>query len=253
METGLEKEIVIVTGATGGIGTAICKEFMQEGSIVFAVYRGKIEKLHEVSNWLVENKKFKELFHPIEMDISSTDSVKIGIANIIQEFGKIDVLVNCAGFSLERPFLLTEEEDWNKVIDVNLSVAARLCRIVLKPMFKAKKGAVVNISSVLSSRFGRGDVAYSAAKAGMNRFTQALAMEVASKGIRINAICPGLIETKMSSSLNFRLDKVVNTMTPMQRIGKPEEVAKSVIFLASSKTASFITGTTLYVDGGISI
>ena len=129
----------------------------------------------------------------------------------------------------------------------------RLGGDAVKAMFREKKGAIVNVSSVLGSRFGRGNIPYAVSKAGINRFTQALATEIGPKGIRINAVCPGIIETTMSHALKSRLGDNVTDIIPLQRNGKPEEVAKAVVFLASEKTASYITGTTLIIDGGISV
>ena len=253
MNTDLKNKVVIVTGVTGGIGKSICFEFLAERSIVYGVYRGNADKLNEISDWVNENKQHEGKFYPLLMDITSKDSVTIGIQRILDEHKKIDVLVNCAGFSFERPFQITDEDEWNKIIEINLSVPARLCRHVLKPMFKEKSGAIVNVSSILSTRFGRGNVAYASAKAALNRFTQALASEVGLKGIRVNAVCPGVIETKMSTGLNMRFGDLLKEATPLQRNGKPEDIAKAVVFLSSQNMAGFITGATLNVDGGRSI
>jgi 3-oxoacyl-[acyl-carrier protein] reductase len=253
MDLELQDKVVIVSGASGGIGMAICNEFLLEGSIVVALFRGKEEKLNELKEWATRNNIGEEKLFPLEMDISDEASVNAGIAVVMKQFGKIDVLVNCAGFSFERPFALTEDKEWDKIIEINLSATARLCRSVLKPMFRQKKGAIVNISSGLSARFGRGNVAYASAKAAVNRFSQALATEVGAKGIRVNVVCPGVVETKMSDALTTRLGDLLKELTPLARNGKPEEIAKPVVFLASEKAASYITGATLFVDGGSSL
>lgn len=253
MELELKDKVVIVTGATGGIGMAICNEFLNEGSIVVPIFRGKEAKLDELKSWAEKNKVANEKLFPVEMDIANEDSVNAGIATVMKQFGRLDVLVNCAGFSLERPFAMTEEQEWEKIIQVNLSSTARLCRSVLKPMFRQKKGAIVNVSSVLGARYGRGNVAYASAKAAVIRFSQALATEVGAKGIRVNVVCPGVVDTKMSSALTSRFGELLKELTPLGKNGKPEEIARPVVFLASDKAASYITGATLFVDGGSSI
>jgi 3-oxoacyl-[acyl-carrier protein] reductase len=146
-----------------------------------------------------------------------------------------------------------EDDQWEEVMQVNFTAATWLTKAVLKPMFKARGGAIINVSSVLGRRFGRGVVAYSAAKAAIERFTEALAMEVGRKGIRVNAVCPGVIETKMSQGLMHLHGERIQEHTPLQRVGRPEEVTKAVLFLASESMASFITGHKLYVDGGFSL
>ncbi len=163
------------------------------------------------------------------------------------------MLVNCAGHALELPFLLTEEEQWEEVIAVNLTSVARFTKLVVKQMYRAKRGAVVNVSSVLGLRFGRGTVAYAVSKAGIVRFSQALALEVGPKGIRVNTVCPGVIKTSMSQNLTRRLDERLHEMTALRRVGTAEEVSHTVVFLSSEKAASYITGATVVIDGGISI
>lgn len=249
MDLGLQNEVVLISGSTGGIGTAICEAFLEEDTFIVPLYRNleKYEKLHKklLSRGFRDDRIFAQ-----NVDLGTNLSIDSMVRNVKKRFGKIDVLVNNAGASFERPFLLLEEEDWQKSIDVNLNNTARLLRSVLKLMFIARKGAVVNISSLLSYRFGRGVSAYAASKAAIDRLTQALALELGSKGIRINAVCPGIIHTFMTESLVERFGEIINQYSALGRIGKPEEVAKAVLFLSSNKAASFITGHLLTVDGG---
>jgi 3-oxoacyl-[acyl-carrier protein] reductase len=249
MELGLKDAIVMISGATGGIGSAICEAFLRENSIIIPLYRNA-EKLHLLTSHLVScGLKIENIF-PQETDLGSTASIQSVVKNVISRFGRIDVLVNNAGHSTERPFLLLEEEEWDKEIDVNLNNTARILRIVLKYMFIARKGSVINISSLLAQRYGRGASAYAAAKAGLDRLTQVLAQEVGPKGVRVNSVCPGLIKTQMSKPLIDLMGTTIISQTPLQRFGKPEEIANAVLFLASENCSSFITGHLLRIDGG---
>lgn len=249
MDLGLKDAVVLISGATGGIGSAICEAFLRENSIIVPLYR-KAEKLDLLLSRLISCGLQPEHIFPQKTDLSNTASVESAVKNIISEFGRIDVLVNNAGHSTERPFLLLEEEEWDKEIDINLNNAARILRIVLKYMFIARKGSVINISSLLSQRFGRGVSAYAAAKAGLDRLTQALAQEVGPKGVRINSVCPGVIKTQMSKPLIDLMGTTIISQTPLRRFGRPEEIANAVLFLASETCSSFITGHLLRIDGG---
>jgi 3-oxoacyl-[acyl-carrier protein] reductase len=253
MDLELAGRIVVVTGANGGIGDAICRAFLREGSTVVPVHRGSVEKLRPLRDWACAEDIASDAIAPAEIELSDAASSRSGVAAIIARFGRIDVLVNCVGRALERPFLLTEEEEWDEVVDVNLSSVARFTRLVVKRMFMARSGAVVNVASVLGNRFGRGTVAYAVAKAGIIRLSQALALEVGSRGVRVNAVCPGVIETEMSRDLTRRFGTQLDELRPLRRAGRPDEVGPAVVFLASEKSASYITGSTVVVDGGLSI
>jgi 3-oxoacyl-[acyl-carrier protein] reductase len=253
MELELEGRVVVVTGATGGIGSAICRAFLREGSIVVAMHRAGAERLEPLLDYARSEAIPAERIVPVRADLADRDSAAAAVATIIDRFGRIDVLVNCAGSALEMPFLLTEDAQWDEVLAVNLSALARFTRLVVKQMFIARRGAVVNVASVLGARFGRGTVAYATAKAGVIRFSQALAMEVGSRGVRVNAVCPGVIDTPMSRQLTLRLDERLTEMVPLRRVGEAEEVGPAVVFLSSERSASYITGTTVVVDGGMTI
>lgn len=252
MDLGLKDKIVIISGATGGIGTAICNAFLNEGAIIIPLFRN--EAKYEILSAYLNLQGFNaDKIFPQKIDMSDSKSIENVVKNIKHNYKRIDVLINNAGKSTERPFLLLEEDEWENEIDVNLNNTARLLRVVLKQMFIAKCGAVVNITSLHSQRFGRGVSAYAAAKAGVDRLTQALALEVGSKGIRINSVCPGIIETQMSKPLIDRAGDFLISQTALNRFGKSEEVAQAVLFLASENASSFITGHSLRIDGGYGI
>lgn len=253
MDLGLENKIVLLTGATGGIGEVICQALLLEGAIVLPFYRGNKERLQAVFEWMEQNNIEAEKCQPIELDLSEKQTIKPVIDSIVSKYIQIDVLVNCAGKSIEKPFLLHDNQDIEEMLNINLILPTILTREVLSSMMKRKTGSIVNISSLLSHRFGRGVTAYAAAKAGTDRLTESIASEMGKKGIRINTVCPGVIETKMTSNLKLRIGSQLLDRTPMQRHGTPEDVAKAVLFLASDKTASYITGQRIVVDGGLSL
>jgi 3-oxoacyl-[acyl-carrier protein] reductase len=252
MKLGLENKIVIITGANGGIGSSIAQAFLEENSRVILFYRGKLEKLKPLLEWAKENQHEHKVF-PFEVDLSNSENIKKVVNEVIEKFERIDVLVNNAGSTVEKPFLSISDEEWNEIVGINLTSIFKLSKEVVKHMLGQKKGAVVNISSVVGERFGRGVSAYAACKAGVNRITECLAQEMGKKGIRVNSVCPGIIETKMSQAMTFTLSKYLDDLIPMKRLGRPDEVAKAVLFLASDEAASYINGHNLFVDGGISL
>ncbi|MEA3450791.1 MAG: SDR family oxidoreductase [Bacteroidota bacterium] len=251
MDLNLQNKIVVITGATGEIGSGICKSFIDEKAIVVPLYRND-EKLKDLMIFLGVNEE-NEFFYPIKTDILDSKQVNESLKNVYKKYKRIDVLVNCAGFVSEMPFLMLEEDKWNEQIDVNLNSAAKMIRSVARYMFKAKSGSIVNISSLMGHRFGRGVPAYAVAKAALDRLTEVLAHEFGPKNIRVNSVCPGLIETKMSKNTEHRLGESINELTPLRRIGQIDEVAKAVLFLASNSCSSFITGQKLFVDGGLGL
>lgn len=253
MNLGLKNKIVVVTGSTGGIGEAICKAALQEEAIVVPLHRGSESRLHALFDWIKENDISKENCQPQQLDLKESTKIPRVVNQIISKHGKIDVLVNCAGRSIEKPFLLHEDHDFNEMLQVNLINTAILTREVVKRMMKKRSGNIINISSILSHKFGRGVSAYAAAKAGMDRMTESLAAEMGKKGIRVNSVCPGVIETKMSSDLTLRMGDELIERTPLMRYGKPEDIANAVLFLASDKMAPFITGQRLDIDGGLGL
>ncbi len=247
----LINKVVLITGANGGIGSAIAQAFLEEGAIVLAGYRGSIEKLNVLKNEVPESMHSRII--PIHLDLNHLDQCRKELHQTMTRVETIDILVNCAGTAVEKPFLLSDFEEFDSQIQSNFLAPVKLTQLVLKTMLLKKKGCIINVSSIVGSRFGRGIVVYSSAKAAVDRFTQSLAMEVGRKGIRVNAVCPGMIETKMTNMLQKNMPPDLLKMSPLSRPGKPFEIARAVLFLASENMSSYITGTTLVVDGGLSI
>ena len=253
MDLKLKDKVVIVTGSTGAIGLEICEGFLNEGSIVVPFYRGPLSKLDILFKWTSEKKIKKNRIFPICVDLESSDSLKKAVDEVELKFKGIDVLINNAGWTVEKPFLAITDQEWDSMISINLTSIAKLSRLVIKNMMEKKKGSIVNISSTVAEMYGRGVAAYASAKAAVNRLTEVLALEMGKKGIRVNTVCPGVIHTPMSEHLVDRLSKHIFDRTPMQRIGEISEVVPAVLFLASETTASFITGQHLYVNGGVNL
>lgn len=249
MELNLKDKVVIVTGGTGGIGRQICLDFLIEGALVVCAVR-RTNKFNELTAWIEEQgTSITNLFH-LECDLLSSSHIQTFIKETLDQFKRIDVLVNCAGAVEEIPFAMMDEKRIGEMIDLNLKATMLMSQGVLRPMFKQKQGSIINISSITAIRGGRGIVAYAAAKAGMDSFTRTLASEVGKKGIRVNGIRPGAIKTSMSEPLESRIQEYIPNAMIMGRFGKPEEVSKGVLFLASEETASFITGSFINIDGG---
>ena len=251
MELGLRNKIVIVTGSNGGIGWQIVQSFLAEGAIVVAGIRGDLNKLNAMIEPFAQ--EWKERIHVRKIDLGDVDSFDGVVKNIFEEFGAIDVLVNCAGSAVEIPFLLMDDLEIEQQINVNFTHQVLFTKYVVKTMISKKSGSIINVSSLLGSRFGRGVSMYAAGKAAIERFTQALAMEVGRKGIRVNAVCPGIIDTKMSMGIQKNLPEELMKISPISRPGNPKDVADAVLFLSSVNVSGYITGTSIRVDGGFGI
>jgi 3-oxoacyl-[acyl-carrier protein] reductase len=242
-----QNKVVVVTGGSRGIGRSIALEFGKAGATVVFTYAGNeaaaIETVKLVTDLGVkaQAKRF---------DVSDSAACSAFVDEVMREHGRIDVLVNNAGVAIDGLLMRFKDEDWDKTLDTNLKGAFALMRAVSRPMMKAKGGAIVNVSSIVGEMGNAGQAAYAASKAGLIGLTKAIAKELASRNIRVNAVTPGFITTDMTAALNDELKQKMADAIPLGRIGNPEEVAKAVVFLASD-AASYITGEVLKVNGGM--
>jgi 3-oxoacyl-[acyl-carrier protein] reductase len=250
MNLKLENKVVLITGGTGGIGSQIVNDFLSENAVVICLIRNELKM--ETLKKEVELKKIPiNQLHSLKCNILDGEDIKRTIAQIQKRFDRIDVLVNCAGAAIEAPFALIKHSQIDEMIDLNLKSAIYMCQAVLRPMYKQKSGSIINISSVSSVKKGRGIAVYAGAKAGLESFTRALSQEIGRKNIRINCIRPGLIDTEMSEGVLEVAEDIINTQTALGRPGQANEISKSVLFVASDETASYMTGETITVDGGM--
>jgi 3-oxoacyl-[acyl-carrier protein] reductase len=250
MDLKLNNKTVIITGATGGIGKSIVEECLNEGCQVICFIRNK-EKFEQLKLNLSDIKVDVNKLHSETCNILNKESIMVSIKNVLSNFKQIDVLVNCAGFAHEMPFSITTQEEIDLMIDLNLKTPMMLAQSVIKPMFKQRSGSIINITSASTIKKGRGIVAYASAKAGLEAFTRTLAMEIGRKNVRINSIRPGIIQTELSKGVTKLIGDDIKSFTSLNRFGKPKEIAKLVLFLASEESSSFITGETITADGGV--
>lgn len=245
----LENKTAIVTGSAKGIGKGIATEFARQGAKVVINYCGSKEAALET---VEEIKAFGGKAIPYQADISDYEMSKKMMDDIIKEYGKIDILVNNAGITRDNLILRMSESEFDDVIRTNLKGTFNCIKHVTKYMLKNKSGKIINISSISGVNGIAGQANYSASKAGIIGLTKSFAKEMSSKGININAIAPGFIETDMTKALNDKyVEEIVKTI-PSKRVGRPEDIAKAALFLASDMS-DYITGQTLMVDGGLGL
>lgn len=244
----LQGKIALVTGSTRGLGKAMAARLAQEGATVVVTGRDGA-KAEEVAREL-KRQGGEAIGLPLE--VSDASSVASLLAAVEQKLGTVDILVNNAGITRDTLLLRMDEEAWDEVIRVNLTGAYRLAKGVLRGMMKKRWGRIINISSIVGLIGNPGQTNYAASKAALIGFTKSLAREVASRGITVNAVAPGFIASDMTDALSQEQKERLVEKIPMGRIGRPEEVASCVAFLASDD-ASYITGHTLVVDGGLAM
>ncbi|MGO2234063.1 3-oxoacyl-ACP reductase FabG [Marinomonas sp. UCMA 3892] len=240
---GLEGKIALVTGATRGIGKAIAVALVEQGATVIGTATSE-SGAQSITEYLGVNGKGWVL------DVSSSESVDAVIKEITAEFGAPTILVNNAGITRDNLMMRMKEDEWDQVINTNLTSVFRVTKACLRGMTKAKFGRVISISSVVGSMGNGGQTNYSAAKAGLEGFSRSLAAEIASRGITVNCVAPGFIETDMTKVLPEEHKAKLVEKVPSSRLGQPEEIAAAVAFLASNG-AAYITGETLHVNGGM--
>lgn len=248
MELFLKDKKAIVTGATAGIGKAISLELAKQGASVVVVGTHQPRGEAVVQELLALYPQGAHLFQAVDMSIFT--QVETAFSSVIESLGGVDILVNNAGITRDKLFLKMSEEDWDSVVDTNLKSVFNACKACIRPMLKAKKGRIVNISSVVGLIGNPGQVNYAASKSGMFGLTKSLAKELGSRGITVNCVAPGFIKTAMTDFFTEEQKKMLEEEIPLKRLGAPEEIAYMVAFLSSDQ-ASYITGQTIAVDGGI--
>lgn len=242
MDLGLRGKVVVVTGGAQGIGRRIAEDFLSEGSFV-CILDVKEDLLSQLKSNLGAN------VDTYLCDVSRYSQVEDIFNKIIDKQGKIDILVNNAGITKDSLLLRLKEQDWDKVISVNLKSVYNCSRTVLKYMLKARQGRIINISSIIGIGGNAGQTNYSASKAGIIGFTKSLAKEVGARGITVNAVAPGYIKTSLTEVLSQEVKERMLSQISLRRLGQPEDVSGVVLFLASN-LASYITGQVIVVDGG---
>lgn len=241
-----EREIALISGATRGIGRAIALELGRSGMVVIGTATSQTGA-ESISNYMSENK--------IEgtgmvMNVTDPSSIDTVLAQVNQQYGAPSILINNAGITRDNLLMRMKEDEWNDVIDTNLASVYRLSKACLRAMLKMKRGRIVNIASVVAFSGNPGQTNYAAAKAGMVGFSRALAREVASRGITVNTVAPGYIATDMTDALPEEQQKSIIENIPLNRLGRPEDIAAAVAFLVSPAGA-YITGETIHVNGGM--
>ena len=242
----LSGKVAIVTGASGGIGQAIAVRLAADGADV-AVCGQNQERLQETAELVKKQGRRVEMLTP---DVSKGVAVQEAVASVEKTWGRIDILVNNAGITKDGLVMRMSEEDWDQVLDVNLKSVFLFTKSVARTMMKQRAGSIVNISSIIGLIGNAGQGNYSASKGGINAFTKSVAKELSSRGVRVNAIAPGFIETKMTARMAEDLQKKMLDNIPLGRYGKTEDVASVVSFLAS-EDAAYMTGQVLSVCGGL--
>lgn len=245
-----EKMVALVTGGAGGIGSAICHELAQKGHQVIAGYHPAEEQAAKAR--LAEWQSAGLAVDIISGDVSSFASCVEMAKAVQQKFGKVDILVNCAGITRDKTIKKMTEEDWNAVINVDLNSMFYVTKQFAEGMAERGFGRIVNISSVNGKKGQFGQTNYSAAKAGVHGFTMALAQEMARKGVTVNSISPGYVETPMTKAIAPEVSAQIVAQIPMGRMAQPEEIAYVVAFLCDER-AGYITGANISVNGGLFI
>jgi 3-oxoacyl-[acyl-carrier protein] reductase len=248
MQDILKGQTAIVTGATAGIGKAIALKLAEQGARVAVigtnVQRGE-EVILEINSKYPEN---KAEFYAV--DVANHEASKDVVKKILKSFGTVDILVNNAGITRDQLLMKMSEDDWDNVLEVNVKSCYNFCYALVRPMMKARKGKIINISSVIGLIGNAGQVNYAVSKAAIIGFTKALAKELSSRNICVNCIAPGFIETPMTDAMTDEQKKATLASIPLGSMGKPDDIANAVLFIASP-LASYITGQVLVVDGGM--
>lgn len=236
-----DQKVALVTGASRGIGKAIAEQLMADGYLVCGTATTESGAAN-IDAWINGT--------GLAMNVTEPDSVDAALAQVVEQYGPVAVLVNNAGITRDTLMMRMKDDDWNAVIDTNLSSIFRLSKAVLKGMTKARWGRIINISSVVGSMGNAGQANYAAAKAGIEGFSRAMAREVGSRNITVNSVAPGFIATDMTDALGDEQKAKLAEQIPLGRLGAPEDIAKAVSFLAG-ESGAYVTGATIPVNGGM--
>jgi 3-oxoacyl-[acyl-carrier protein] reductase len=246
----LKDQVALVTGGSRGIGRAIVLALAKEGAKVAFVYKGSQEASEKLSAEVAQSGGTAQA---IQGDVAERDAAARIVEKVLSDWGRIDILVNNAGIIRDGLFVRMEPADWDAVLATNLGGTIHFCRAVATQMaLRQRFGRIINVSSVAAEHVNAGQCNYSASKGAVNSFTRALAVELAGRNVTVNAVAPGFIETDMSEALRNKAGDLIKKMIPAKPLGKPEDIASVVVFLASA-ASSYVTGQVITVDGGLSL
>jgi 3-oxoacyl-[acyl-carrier protein] reductase len=245
----LKDQVALVTGGSRGIGRGIVKAFVTEGAKVALVYRGNQAAADELVRELTQA---GGTVLALQADVTDPDAAASCVQRVEKEWDRLDILVNNAGIIRDDLFVRMEPEAWQSVLQTNLGGTYSFCRAVAYTFMKQRRGRIINISSVAAEHVNLGQANYAASKGAINALTRALAVELASRNVTVNAIAPGFIQTDMSEAVRNKAGEIIKKIIPMRRLGQPEDIARVAVFLASAESA-YVTGQVLTVDGGLSL
>lgn len=243
----LKDKTALITGASRGIGKGILESFLRQGARVWALSRTQPQDWGDVEGLAAEN---GTQVHFLAADVADEASLNAAVNQVLEQSGGLDILVNNAGITRDNFIFRINNDDWESVLRTNLTSAFYLCRLVVRHMMNRRSGSIINMSSIVGIHGNAGQTNYSASKAGLIGLTKSLALEVASRNIRVNAIAPGFIQTEMTDKIPEKNREEMLNRIPMKRMGTPEDIAGATVFLASD-LSTYITGQVLVVDGGM--
>lgn len=243
-------QTVLITGGARGIGLALCEAFLKEDANV-AFCATSDESINKAKEYF-KNYDSKKIL-ALKADVSKQEDCTNLVNKTLETFKQIDVLINNAGITRDNLLIRMKEEDFDKVIDINLKGAFSMLKEVARPMMKARKGVIINMSSIVGQSGNAGQINYSASKAGLIGLTKSAAKELASRNIRVNAIAPGFVKTEMTAKLPQEVQEAALKMIPLNRFAEVQDIAQAALFLADNKRAGYITGQILAVNGGLYI
>lgn len=245
----LKDQVAIVTGGSRGIGRGIVKALAVEGAKVAFIYKGSKDSAESL---VAEVTQANGIAKAHQCDVAKFDEAPKIVEAVEAEWGPVNILVNNAGVIRDGLFVAMRPEEWDTVIQTNLGGTFNFCHALAMKMARQRKGRIINISSVAATNTNPGQTNYASSKGAINSFTRALAVELAGRGVTVNAVAPGFIETEMTAAVRNKAGDMIKKMIPLKRLGQPEDIAKTVVFLASPD-AAYITGQVITVDGGLSL